>query len=265
MAKVDSGTSLLLRSRDVDLRQLVGGQALRALDLRNDLVAAALDAEAVDVVPAQQGGKVLAGLAQVNALRAELVAVEDDFGLRLVEFQIRVGVDEQAAGERLRCTSWLAKSMSCCGSAGEAITKSTGKSPPPGSGGGVSGITRMPAIFDSGPTDSTSKLLCCLLPLAPRLGHHAAETAGRRSDLKDALALGERVIDVVDLVREQLGLIDRRVGRGLNDSEDHSLVLCRRQLPLREHVERNDQQRPRSPRASDTTGRYCSVPASSAM
>ena len=51
-------------------------------------------------------------------------------------------------------TSWLASSLSCCGSAVEAITKSTGKSPPPGRGAGVSGITRTPAIFESGSVDS---------------------------------------------------------------------------------------------------------------
>ena len=56
-------------------------------------------------------------------------------------------------------TSCFAIASSCCGSAAEAITKSTGKSPPPGSGGGVSGIVRMPGIFDSGPIDSISS--CC--------------------------------------------------------------------------------------------------------
>ena len=37
--------------------------------------------------------------------------------------------------------------------AAEAITKSTGKSPPPGRGGGVVGITRMPGTWESGPMD----------------------------------------------------------------------------------------------------------------
>jgi hypothetical protein len=52
-------------------------------------------------------------------------------------------------------TSCFANSASCCGSAVEAITKSTGKSPPPGSGAGVIGITRMPGISDSLPVAST--------------------------------------------------------------------------------------------------------------
>ena len=59
------------------------------------------------------------------------------------------------------CTSWPANSASCCGSAAEEITKSTGKFPPPGSGGGVSGITRTPGIFDSGPIDSINS--CCVV------------------------------------------------------------------------------------------------------
>jgi hypothetical protein len=57
------------------------------------------------------------------------------------------------------CTSCSANSRSRSGSAADAITKSTGKSPPPGSAGGVSGITRMPGICDSGPIDSISS--CC--------------------------------------------------------------------------------------------------------
>ena len=52
-------------------------------------------------------------------------------------------------------TSWLAKSTSLSGSAVDATTKSTGKSPPPGSAGGMSEITRTPGIFESAAADST--------------------------------------------------------------------------------------------------------------
>ncbi len=45
-------------------------------------------------------------------------------------------------------TSWPAKPASCSGSAVEAMTKSTGKPLPPGRGGGVSEMTRTPAIFE---------------------------------------------------------------------------------------------------------------------
>ena len=45
--------------------------------------------------------KILSGLAQIDALRAQLVAVEDDFGLWLIELQICVSKDEEAAGHCL--------------------------------------------------------------------------------------------------------------------------------------------------------------------
>ena len=60
VANVDSGTSLSSRSGDVDLRELIRRQPLRALDLRNHLVAAPLDAEAVDVVAAEQRRQIAA-------------------------------------------------------------------------------------------------------------------------------------------------------------------------------------------------------------
>ena len=46
----------------VDVCELVGREALGALDLRDDLVAAALDAEAIDVVAAEHRREVAAGL-----------------------------------------------------------------------------------------------------------------------------------------------------------------------------------------------------------
>ena len=45
---------LVAGSRDVNLRQLIGRETLGTLDLRNHLVAAALNAEAVDIVAAEQ-------------------------------------------------------------------------------------------------------------------------------------------------------------------------------------------------------------------
>ena len=47
------------------------------------------------------------------------------------------------------CTSWFANATSCSGSAVEAMTKSTGKLPPPGSEGGTSEMTRTPGIFEN--------------------------------------------------------------------------------------------------------------------
>ena len=93
---------LVVRAGDVHPWKLIRGQALGALDLRDDFVAPALDAEAVHVVATEQRRQVLARLTEIDALRAELVAVEDDFGLWLIELHVRVGKDEQPARERLR-------------------------------------------------------------------------------------------------------------------------------------------------------------------
>ena len=49
------------------------------------------------------------------------------------------------------------------------------------------------------------------------------------------------MVNVVNLVGVKPGLIDGRVRRSLDHSEDHALVLGRRQLALREHVERDHQ------------------------
>src|SRR5262249_43862398 len=91
---------LAASASDVHLRQLIGRQALAANHLRNDFVAAALNAETIDVVSAQQDREIAAGLSEVHALGAELVAIEHHARLRLVELQVGVREHELAAGER---------------------------------------------------------------------------------------------------------------------------------------------------------------------
>ena len=95
--------------------------------------------------------------------------------------------------------------------------------------------------FRQWPDRFNQQLLSRLFPLAPRFGYHASEAAARGSDLKDTVALGESAIDVINLGREQVGLVNRGVRGALDNSEDNSLVLSRRQFALREHVERHDQ------------------------
>src|SRR4029453_13444645 len=60
-----------------------------------------LDAEAVDIVGAEQRRQIAAGLAEIDPLRSQLVAIEHDLRLRLVELQVGGREDEQAARERL--------------------------------------------------------------------------------------------------------------------------------------------------------------------
>ena len=77
VANVDSGTSWPFGPVTYISRELIRRQPLAALHLRDDLVAAALDAEAIDVVAAEERGEIAAGLGHVDALRAQLVAIED--------------------------------------------------------------------------------------------------------------------------------------------------------------------------------------------
>ena len=101
-------------------------------------------------------------------------------------------------------TSWLANSVSCCGSAVEAMTKSTGKSPPPGSGGGVSGMTRMPGICESFPATSISS--CCVVFVRSLQGLVTMPPKPPVGDViwKMLFALRERPVDVVHLLVKSL-------------------------------------------------------------
>ena len=91
VANVDSGHQLAVGAGHVDVGELIGRQAVAALDLRDHLVAAPLNAEPVHVVAAEQRRQVPPDLAHVDALRPQLVTVEHHLDLRLVELQVRVG------------------------------------------------------------------------------------------------------------------------------------------------------------------------------
>jgi hypothetical protein len=83
-------------------------------------------------------------------LRPQLVAVEHDPRLRLIELQVRVGKHEHSALERLH--DERVRDVRQLLRLGRRLNDQVDrKSPPPGSAGGVVGITRMPAICDSGP------------------------------------------------------------------------------------------------------------------
>ena len=174
-----------------------GGQALAALDLRDHLVAAALDAEAVDVVAAQQRREVAAGLAQVDALRAHLVAVEDDLGLRLVELQVGVGEHEQAAGERLPHQLVRRTRRAAAARRSRRSRSRPGSRRRRAAAAASAGSRARRGSATAGPTTPSCSCCVVLRALAPRLRHHAAEAAGRERDLEDAVRLGERLVDVV--------------------------------------------------------------------
>ena len=123
--------------------------------MRNDLIAASLNAETVDIISAQHRGKIRSGLAQIHSLGTKLVAIKNNLGLRLVKLHVGISEDEQAAGHGF-LNELLRKLTDLLWFGRRHNRKVDGKLPPPGSGGGVRGITRTPAIFESGPDDSIS-------------------------------------------------------------------------------------------------------------
>ena len=80
----------------------VGGQAEVARHLRDDLVAAAVEIEAVDVVAAEQRRQRGADVLHGDAEAVGLVVVDLQLDLRRLELEVAVGEDEEAALLRLR-------------------------------------------------------------------------------------------------------------------------------------------------------------------
>src|SRR5208283_5774317 len=175
-----------------------------------------------------------------NSLSTNFVAVEDHLSLRLVELEVGVSVNEQAAGEcflhqlvaeldqlprfRRRSNHEFHREISA---AWKRWWRQRDDSD-------ARNLRQRPDRLNQ-------KLLSGFLSLAPGLGYHAAETAAWRGDLKNALTFGERMVNVVNLGREQIRLIDRRIRGALNDPKHHSLIFRGRQFALRKHVERHDQ------------------------
>ena len=90
-----SGTSWPLGPGYVNILQLVRVEAVNALDLRDDLVAAAGNIKTVDIVAAEHRGQVSADLLEIEPQVGDLVAVNDKLGLRLIHLEI----DKRRKGE----------------------------------------------------------------------------------------------------------------------------------------------------------------------
>ena len=90
---------LIVGAADVDGAEGIGVKTALSLELGDDLVAAALNAEAVHVVATQESAKVGAYLLEVETEGRDFVTVEGDLDLRLVVLEVTVGEDEDAACE----------------------------------------------------------------------------------------------------------------------------------------------------------------------
>ena len=180
----------------MDVLELLGGEAFAPRDLGDDLVAAPLDAEAVHVVAPEHGAEVATGLAQVDPLRAHLVAVEHDLGLRLVELEVGVGEEEKAALERLG-HELVRDVRELLGLGGGSHHEVHGKVAGAGERRGRARDHAHPGNRRELPGRLHQELRGGPLPLAPGLRHHPPEAASRGRDLEGAPGLGEAAIHVV--------------------------------------------------------------------
>ena len=220
---------------------MIRGQTLAALHLRDHFVTPSADAESVHVIAAEEDGQIASGLGHVDALRPQLVAIEHDLRLRLIELQIRIGVHELPARECFadQLVRELGKTL---GFRGRNDRHVDGKTLAGAGQRWRNDLNRANARDLRGLHRRVHlNRLNAALPLVVRLGDHAAESNCRKHHPERRRRLGHRSIDVLDLRREQLRLIDRRIRRRLDETEEEALVLHRRELFLRKHVERKDQ------------------------
>ena len=182
--------------------ELVGREPPRALDLRDHLVAAPVDVEAVDEVAAQHRRQIGADLLHAQAHRRHLVAIDDDLGLRLVDAHVGDGREgELAALHRLLHELLSRTGGAPRGSPSTTSTNSTGKVPALGSAAGRNTGARTPVIAASSCCSSSwigkmlrlrsSHGLTSMPPKPPR---------GER-DLEAVIELGRRLEVPVDRPR----------------------------------------------------------------
>src|SRR5262249_5224655 len=74
---------------------------------------------------------------------------------------------------------------------------------------------------------------------APGLREHSAEAPARERELERLTELGDRLEDLVHLVGVGRHLLQARVGWYVERGEEAALILVRRELCRREHVQRD--------------------------
>src|SRR3990172_1160703 len=224
------GDQPAVRTGNVDLLELAGVETVHPLDLRNDLVAAARDVEAVDEVAADQPAQVAADLLQAEPQGGHLVPVDDEFGLGLVDLD----VDQRREGEhpalhRLHLQV-LGEFQDLAGfgrrshhefdreiaAAGEGRR---GDREDPDAG------NLLQRLLDTGENLEDGSLA-----IIPWFGDHAPETGVGEGDLEGEVGFRHLVEDPVDLRGEEAVLVEGGVGGRVEDAEDDPLVLHRSQL-----------------------------------
>ena len=240
-----------VRTGDVNVVQLLGGEPTGPLYLRDDLVASTRDAEAVDEVAADHRREIGAHLLEAQAHRRDLVLVDHDLGLRLIDANVGDGRKGELAtlhrllrellGEanelfvaRRRCDHELHREE-------------------------ASARQRRRQKYRRAHSRDPAELLHHLflnwkdgaLSLVPRLDEHAAEAAGRERELEAVIELRRGMENALHFGCVRRHLLERGVGLHVDGAEDDALILVGRELLRREHVHRYDEQRERDPHHVD--------------
>ncbi len=220
---------------------MVGAEPLGAGDLRDDLVAAALDTEAIDVVATEHRAEVGADQLQVQPQRRHPVAIKHNLGLGLIKFQIGIRVHEQAALERAgdQLLAYFMQLPRLRGRGNHKLHRELAAARQrrrcrhnhlhARNGAGLA-------------KDLTDHLLGRARAFAPRFGHHAGKAKRRKGNLEGILRFRQRMEHVVDQLGIAHRLINRGIRRALDDAEDHALVFLRGQFAPGHHQEREHQQ-----------------------
>ena len=216
---------------NVVVEQLLRIEAEALLHLRDDLIGASAHAEIVDVGAAQHGGERAADVAHLQAELRSLVAVDQDVGLRIVDFQIAIQEDEQAALLRLaqKLLSNVVQALERLGRADHELNRQ-------------SDAARQRRRLEGDDTHTRNlrdlllhdrlQLVSRHRAAVPRFQRHAGNGLPRHVDLKDVVGLGMLEEDPVDLVRIELALLERRIRRRIRQREDDALILLRRELGM---------------------------------
>ena len=220
--------------------------------LRDDLVAAPVHAEAVDEVAAHRRREVLPDGLEVQPQLGHLVAVDHDLRLGLVDLD----VDERREGEHAALRRLLlellgeAQDLGGVGGGGDARTRpgSCRRPAAPAAGWGRSGCPGWPPTF------------CCTsgriwTAVRFRSFQGLSPTPQKPPDgkviWKVKPGLRDRHHRPVHLPGRVGHLVEGRVGRGVDDAEDDALVLDRRQLLGRLEEHGGGQQRDHRPGGVD--------------
>ena len=233
VATLPRGRSSLAGPGDIDIEELFRIQAVRPADLGDDLVAAAGDVETVDEIASEHGRQVRAYLLEVEAEIRDLVAVDDDLGPGLVDFDVDDGregehaaihgLDLDLAGElqdRVRLRRGRQEKLDRELPAARQGRRRHGEHPDARNAGEFS--LNLRKDLENG-----------AVALLPGLEDHAAEAGCGTGDLEGELGFRHAQKNLVGGRGIPAVLIEGRIGRRIEDAEDDSLVLGRRQFHRR--------------------------------